>query len=198
LFFFLFEKIFFWRSTRSRSSRLEFAREENRNPRFVVDRHWTFAASTLTGVKKVPYNIIYLLTYELGAEPFFLFLFFLLFFLRMHKYHNRSRFTLVYECVMCMRMLFSLYIFIIFVALVFAYPRRSKTAINEMLSHASHASLPKFRSRARFGSSNDSRDPKSSLWNFVLTVRCNALCRILIFFIFHTTFPDAKSLDVRN
>lgn len=52
--FFLLEKIFFWRSTRSRSSRLEFAREENRNPRFVVDRHWNIRSFYIDRRKKSP------------------------------------------------------------------------------------------------------------------------------------------------
>lgn len=73
----------------------------------------TSAASTLTGVKKVPYNIIYFLTYELGAEPFFLFL--TLSFSSSYAQVSQSLTfsSLVYECVMCMRMLFSLYIFIV-------------------------------------------------------------------------------------
>lgn len=69
----------------------------------------TFAASTLTGVKKVPYNIIYFLTYELGAEPFFLFLIFFFFVCTSITIAHVS--SLIYECVMCTRMLSSLYTF---------------------------------------------------------------------------------------
>lgn len=129
----------------------------------------TFAASTLTGVKKVPYNIIYFLTYELGAEPFFFFINFF-FFLRMHKYHNRSRFIArLRMCHVYAYAFHALYILIIplFLLLLLSSPFKIGNQRNAVF--ASFVSLSKFRSKARFGSSNDSRDPKSSLWNFVLT-----------------------------
>lgn len=91
----------------------------------------TFAAFTLTGVKKVPY-IIYLLTYELGAEPLFFFLSFFFFLLYMHKYHNRLRFTLVYECVMCTRVFFSLYILLLLLFSPFRRRQSTKRCVRSL------------------------------------------------------------------
>jgi len=123
---FSFEKIFLWRSTRSRSARLEFAREENRNPRFVVDRHWNIRSFYITGVKKVPYNLsLNLRTWRWTV----LFLSFSLsfFFLYMHKYHNRLRFHArlrmchVYACI------FLALHFIILLLLFLPFRRRRST-----------------------------------------------------------------------
>lgn len=179
-FFWFFEKIFSWRSTRSRSSRL--IRERRKSKSALRRRSLeTFAASTSTGVKKVPYNLsLNLQTWRwtvLSLSSL------LNFFLspRMHKYHNRSRFTLVvYECVMCARVPFSLYI------LLFSFENGDqRNAVFRFVRFASQSSALERDSAAL----SIREIQRSSLWNFVLTESCNALCRIFSFFFLLLFFP---------
>lgn len=77
-----------------------FAREKNRNPRFVVGiiTIKTFAISAIDRrKKKVPHNLFLNRWTWWQIAP----ILFLFFFLRMHKYHNHIL-TLIYKCIVYM------------------------------------------------------------------------------------------------
>lgn len=120
----------------------------------------------------------------------------------MHKYHNRSRFTLVYECVMCTRVLFSLYIFVVssssFVVILAIRERRS-TRRRVSLCYASRLQSSALERDSAALTIREIQSPHSGISSSPKDATHFLQKLNFIFFLFSVTFlHDAETSNVRN